>query len=188
MLDLRISTPPAWLEVVFADFDSFLIDHACCERKASATGMSFVVRYPDKPDLLEPMIEFAREELEHFHRVFKALSSRGLALRDDYQDEYVNRLRKSFRGSGGDPLVDGLLVAGVIEALSDDGTGVLIGHDWGAPIVWNTALTRPDRVSAVAGLSVPYTGVPAMNFLDLVKVAFTDKGHANFLVAPEGTS
>lgn len=67
-------------------------------------------------------------------------------------------------------------VAGVIEALSPDGTGVLIGHDWGAPIVWNTALTRPDRVRAVAGLSVPYTGVPAFNFLDLVKVAFTDKG------------
>lgn len=67
-------------------------------------------------------------------------------------------------------------VAGVIEALSEDGTGVLIGHDWGAPIVWNTALTRPDRVRAVAGLSVPWTGVPAMNFLDLVKVAFTDKG------------
>lgn len=67
-------------------------------------------------------------------------------------------------------------VAGVIEALSDDGTGVLIGHDWGAPIVWNTALTRPDRVTAVAGLSVPYTGVPAINFLDAIKVAFTDKG------------
>ena len=67
-------------------------------------------------------------------------------------------------------------VAGVIEALSDDGTGVLIGHDWGAPIVWNTALTRPDRVSAVAGLSVPYTGVPTANFLDVVKAVFTDNG------------
>jgi len=67
-------------------------------------------------------------------------------------------------------------VAGVIEALSEDGAGVLIGHDWGAPIVWNTALTRPDRVSAVAGLSVPYTGVPAFNFMDAVKAAFTDKG------------
>ncbi len=67
-------------------------------------------------------------------------------------------------------------VAGVIEHLSADGTGVLIGHDWGAPIVWNTALTRPDRVSAVAGLSVPYTGVPQAMFLDLVKAAFTDRG------------
>jgi pimeloyl-ACP methyl ester carboxylesterase len=67
-------------------------------------------------------------------------------------------------------------VAGVIAQLSPDGTGVLIGHDWGAPIVWNTALTRPDRVRALAGLSVPWTGVPAAPFLDTIKAAFTDKG------------
>jgi len=67
-------------------------------------------------------------------------------------------------------------VAGVIEHLSPDEKAVVIGHDWGAPIVWNTALTRPDRVRAVAGLSVPYTGVPAVQFMDVIKAAFTDKG------------
>src|SRR3990167_4303728 len=66
-------------------------------------------------------------------------------------------------------------VAGVIEHLSPDEKAVVIGHDWGAPIVWNTALTRPDRVRAVAGLSVPYTGVPAVQFMDVIKAAFTDK-------------
>lgn len=66
-------------------------------------------------------------------------------------------------------------VAGVIEALSPTGQGILIGHDWGAPIVWNTALTRPDRVTAVAGLSVPYTGVPQVSLLDLVHEVFTKK-------------
>ncbi|MEX0959359.1 MAG: alpha/beta hydrolase [Burkholderiales bacterium] len=34
---------------------------------------------------------------------------------------------------------------------------VLIGHDWGAPIVWNTTALHPDRVRAVAALSVPYS-------------------------------
>lgn len=67
-------------------------------------------------------------------------------------------------------------VAGVIEHLSPDGTAVLIGHDWGAPIVWNTALTRPERVRAVAGLSVPWIGVPPVQFLELMKAHFTDKG------------
>ena len=67
-------------------------------------------------------------------------------------------------------------VAGVIEHLSPNEKAVLIGHDWGAPIVWNTALTRPDRVRAVAGLSVPYTGVPAVQFMDVIKAAFTDRG------------
>lgn len=33
---------------------------------------------------------------------------------------------------------------------------VLAGHDWGAPVAWNTALFRPDRISGVIGLSVPY--------------------------------
>ncbi|WP_413467219.1 alpha/beta fold hydrolase [Mycolicibacterium sp. 120270] len=32
---------------------------------------------------------------------------------------------------------------------------VFIGHDWGALVVWQTALLHPDRVRAVAGLSVP---------------------------------
>lgn len=67
-------------------------------------------------------------------------------------------------------------LAGVIEQLSPDGQAVLIGHDWGAPIVWNTALSRPDRVRAVAGLSVPWTGVPARPFLDTIHDAFTAKG------------
>jgi pimeloyl-ACP methyl ester carboxylesterase len=32
----------------------------------------------------------------------------------------------------------------------------LIGHDWGAPIVWTSALLRPELFRGVAGLSVPY--------------------------------
>jgi len=67
-------------------------------------------------------------------------------------------------------------VAGVIEKLSDDGKAVLIGHDWGAPIVWNSALVRPDRVRAVAGLSVPYTGPAKMSFKDMFTEVFTKKG------------
>jgi pimeloyl-ACP methyl ester carboxylesterase len=67
-------------------------------------------------------------------------------------------------------------VAGVIEALSPDGRAILVGHDWGAPIVWTTAMTRPDRVRAVAGLSVPYTGIPTAPFIDVVTEVFTKRG------------
>jgi len=66
-------------------------------------------------------------------------------------------------------------ICGVIEALSPEKQAVLIGHDWGAPMVWNSALTRPDRVRAVAGLSVPYMGVPTRSFREVYEAVFTAK-------------
>ncbi len=48
-------------------------------------------------------------------------------------------------------------VVGLIDALGER-QAVLIGHDWGAPIVWTTAIRYPERVRAVAGLSVPHLG------------------------------
>ena len=47
-------------------------------------------------------------------------------------------------------------VIGLMDALGAE-RAVVAGHDWGAPVAWNTALLRPDRVSGVIGLSVPYT-------------------------------
>jgi pimeloyl-ACP methyl ester carboxylesterase len=47
-------------------------------------------------------------------------------------------------------------VIGLLDALGEP-TAAVVGHDWGAPVAWHTALLRPDRVRAVAGLSVPFT-------------------------------
>lgn len=65
-------------------------------------------------------------------------------------------------------------VAAVAAALSDDPV-VLIGHDWGAPIVWNAAIRHPDRVRAVAGLSVPHTPPIALSILDLFDQLYADR-------------
>lgn len=46
-------------------------------------------------------------------------------------------------------------VIGLIDALGA-ATAVVVGHDWGAPVAWHTALLRPDRVRGVVGLSVPH--------------------------------
>jgi pimeloyl-ACP methyl ester carboxylesterase len=67
-------------------------------------------------------------------------------------------------------------VTGVIEALSPNERAIILGHDWGAPIVWNTALIRPDRVRAVGALSVPYVGPPARPFSDIFNEIFTKRG------------
>ncbi len=45
---------------------------------------------------------------------------------------------------------------GVVAALGHE-QATIVGHDWGAPIAWNSALVRPDVFTAVAGLSVPYS-------------------------------
>ncbi|MBX7547818.1 alpha/beta hydrolase [Streptomyces sp. tea 10] len=45
-------------------------------------------------------------------------------------------------------------VVALIQALGED-KAFVVGHDWGAPVAWHTALLRPDMVRGVAGLSVP---------------------------------
>ena len=46
-------------------------------------------------------------------------------------------------------------LVGLLDALEAD-TAVIIGHDWGANIAWQTARLRPDRFRAVVALSVPF--------------------------------
>ncbi|MFN3313343.1 MAG: alpha/beta fold hydrolase [Hyphomonas sp.] len=46
-------------------------------------------------------------------------------------------------------------IIGLIPALGHE-TAVVIGHDWGAPTAWSTALFHPDKVRAVGGISVPF--------------------------------
>lgn len=45
-------------------------------------------------------------------------------------------------------------VIGLVHALGET-EAVLVGHDWGAPVVWQTSMFRPDIVRGVVGLSVP---------------------------------
>ena len=64
--------------------------------------------------------------------------------------------------------------AAVIDALGD-GEAIVFGHDWGAPIAWNTARLYAEKVRAVAGLSVPYTPVGPLSSIELWKVLYPDK-------------
>jgi tRNA 2-(methylsulfanyl)-N6-isopentenyladenosine37 hydroxylase len=112
---LKIASAPEWCEVVLADFDAFLIDHADCERKAAATAMALVKKFPEKTQMVEPMIALAREELAHFHEVWLMIHKRGLKLHDHSKDEYTKSLKSCIRHPREEHFLDSLLVAAVIE-------------------------------------------------------------------------
>ena len=68
------------------------------------------------------------------------------------------------RGYGGSSRPDAIeaynireLTADIVGLLDDVGAerAVWVGHDWGAPVAWHAPLLHPDRVAAVAALSVP---------------------------------
>ena len=46
-------------------------------------------------------------------------------------------------------------LCGLIDACGES-AAIVVGHDWGANLAWQMALRHPERVRAVAGLSVPF--------------------------------
>ncbi|RLE25749.1 MAG: hypothetical protein DRJ50_02355, partial [Actinobacteria bacterium] len=56
-------------------------------------------------------------------------------------------------------------VIGLHEHFDGDGSAVIVGHDWGAPITYAAALHEPDRWAKVVGLAVPPGPAFAASFL-----------------------
>lgn len=122
-------TPERWIEKVVGRFDAFLQDHAACERKAAALAMSFVAKYSDRPQLVEPMISLAREELQHFRQVFHLLQRRGVGLAaSDEKDQYVNGILKKLRHGQNERLLDRLITSGLIECRGYERFSLLAQH------------------------------------------------------------
>ena len=113
---LRHATPTAWIETVTADFDSFLLDHAAAEKKASGMAISMLSHYPDRVELVSAMADLAVEELTHYREVVKWIHRRGLVTAADQKDPYVLEFRKSIRQGREAYLLDRLLTASIIEA------------------------------------------------------------------------
>jgi len=124
-IDVLVHTPPEWVKTVCRDFDAFLLDHANCERKASAMAMSFVVKYPDRHRLIPDLIDLAREEIEHFREVYGLCAARGLTLCKDEPDRYVRKLLDAARHGRDERLIDRMLIASVIECRGAERFGLL---------------------------------------------------------------
>ena len=69
----------------------------------------------------------------------------------------------------------------VADALGG-GKAILVGHDWGAPIVWNSAWTDPQRFTAVCGMSIPHMGHGSAPMIDVARKMFTENGLFFYMV------
>lgn len=65
------------------------------------------------------------------------------------------------------------LVGDMVELVKQLGEkqAVIVGHDWGAPVAWNSAMLRPNVFRAVVGMSVPFSPPGPVNLLDALKKA-----------------
>ena len=115
-IEIRSKSSQEWLSAVMNDFDSFLQDHADCERKASAMALSFIAKYPMRTEIVPELIETALEELEHFQQVYDVMRARGVELASEIEkDVYINKLIALSTSGGEKRFMDRLLLASVIE-------------------------------------------------------------------------
>ncbi len=115
-LDIAVPSKREWVETVLNDFDTFLQDHADCERKASAMAMSLVAKYPNRLEIIPELIETALEELEHFQEVYKIMASRNIPLAHSIpEDLYVKKLIKMCHSGREERFLDRLLIGSVLE-------------------------------------------------------------------------
>jgi pimeloyl-ACP methyl ester carboxylesterase len=61
-------------------------------------------------------------------------------------------------------------LVGLLDALGLESVTV-VGHDLGAIVAWNAAMMRPDRFTAVFGISVPFRMRDDLSFLDRLRSA-----------------
>ena len=111
-------TPVAWLDAALDSLPEIVIDHANCEKKAAATAMSLLNRYPDHDDIVRRMSPLAREELRHFEQVVRLMKRAGIRWRHVGASRYAAGLRETVAHSEPDKLVDLLIIGAFIEARS----------------------------------------------------------------------
>jgi pimeloyl-ACP methyl ester carboxylesterase len=71
----------------------------------------------------------------------------------------------------------------LVRALKET-QAVIVGHDWGAPVAWNSALLRPDVFRAVVGMSVPYAPPGRVEMLSALSQAGIHDFYLQYFQAP----
>lgn len=125
---LKTPTPDAWVSYALGDLTTLLVDHANCEYKAAATGMSLITKYKHLPRLQRLMARLVREEMLHYEQVLVFMDRIGIEFRSLSASRYARTLRESVRTNENDRLVDLLIVGAIVEARSCERFAALWPH------------------------------------------------------------
>ena len=125
---LTVPTPDAWVTHATGDLATLLIDHANCEYKAAATGMSLITKYRHMPRLQRLMARLIREEMLHYEQVLAFMDRMGVEFRPLSASRYAKTLRESVRTDEAGRLVDLLIVGAIVEARSCERFAALWPH------------------------------------------------------------
>jgi tRNA 2-(methylsulfanyl)-N6-isopentenyladenosine37 hydroxylase len=119
-LGLHLPTDPRWTDIAEKNIADVLIDHAWCEQKAATNGISLIIRFAEKKELVEMLTPLVAEEWSHFRRVLAEMKKRNIDLKVNRKDIYVIELFKLERKGGNidQQLMDKLLISALIEARS----------------------------------------------------------------------
>jgi len=118
MLHLAAPSRPDWLPSALANLDTILLDHAHCEKKAASSAMNLIFRYQMHPELMRPLSEHSREELEHFELMLQVLDDRDIVFVPLEPSRYAPELLKVVRKGEPERMIDTLLCCALIEARS----------------------------------------------------------------------
>ncbi|KTC69371.1 tRNA hydroxylase [Legionella birminghamensis] len=134
---LQTPTPDGWLAAALRNIPLLLLDHAHCERKAAATAINLISKYPELPELVEIMSPLAREELLHFEKVLDLMRERNYPFGPLQSCNYAQKMHAHVtKGGCRDRLRDQLIVGAIIEARSCERFYALV------PLLDDSQLTR----------------------------------------------
>lgn len=126
---LQTETPEAWLLYAAEHIPLLLLDHAHCERKAAATAINFISRYPEKSELVNIMSPLAREELLHFEKVIDMMQKRNIVFGPLHPSDYGSKLHQlATVKNNSQRLCDLLIIGAIIEARSCERFSALIPY------------------------------------------------------------
>lgn len=123
---VQLATPEAWLEAAVADLPTLLTDHANCERKAAATALALIARYPARRELLLSLSKLAREEMRHFEQVLAVMANSAMTFGPLSASRYASSLMAEVVRDGDARLIDTLVVGAVVEARSCERFAALV--------------------------------------------------------------